>query len=44
MFAGRANGLMLEFVGKLVTDEIDGGALECCASFLKFLQQCVEGR
>jgi hypothetical protein len=34
---------MLELVGKLVTDEIDGGGLECCGSFLKFLQQGVKG-
>jgi len=44
MFAGRANGLMLELVGKLVTHEIGGGGFDRCGSFLKFLQQGVEGR
>ena len=43
MFAGRANGLMLELIGKLFTDEIGGRGLEFCGSVLKFLQQGVEG-
>ena len=43
MLAGGANGLMLELVSKLVTDEIGGGGLNGCGGELKFVQHAVEG-
>ena len=42
MLADRPNGLMLELIRKLMTDEIGGTRVQCCSGVLKLLKNTVK--
>lgn|SRR5262249_39368879 len=42
MFADRANGLVLELIGELMTDEIGSRRVQCCSGVLKLLKHAVK--